>query len=55
MDRIFGPGERLESAHEGNGMGLAIARKATERMKGRIGVESEPGKGSRFWIELSKA
>jgi signal transduction histidine kinase len=37
--------------YEGTGIGLAIVRKAVERM-GRQGVESELGMGSRFWIEL---
>jgi signal transduction histidine kinase len=35
-------------------MGLTIARKAVERMGGRIGVESEPGGGSRFLLELKR-
>jgi signal transduction histidine kinase len=50
--RLFGMFERLTSAYEGTGIGLAIVRKAVERMGGKVGVESEPGKGSRFWIEL---
>lgn len=41
--------------YEGTGMGLAIARKATDRMGGLIGVESEPGRGSRFWVILPAA
>jgi signal transduction histidine kinase len=44
-----------ESEYPGTGIGLAIARKAVERMGGRVGLESEPGKGSRFWIELLRA
>jgi signal transduction histidine kinase len=36
------------------GIGLAIVRKAAERMRGQVGVESELGKGSRFWIELDQ-
>jgi signal transduction histidine kinase len=44
-----------ESEFAGTGIGLAIVRKATERMGGRPGLESEPGTGSRFWIELPEA
>jgi signal transduction histidine kinase len=40
--------------YAGTGIGLAIARKAAERMGGTIGVESEPGHGSRFWLRLPK-
>jgi signal transduction histidine kinase len=36
----------------GTGIGLAIVRKTAERMGGRVGLESEVGKGSTFWIEL---
>jgi PAS domain S-box-containing protein len=41
--------------YEGAGIGLAIVRKAAERMGGDVGVESELGKGSRFWVELARA
>jgi signal transduction histidine kinase len=34
---------------------LAIVQKAVERTGGKIGLESEPGEGSRFWIELPNA
>lgn len=52
--RIFGMFHRLNPAnsYEGTGIGLAIVRKAAERMGGRVGLESELGKGSRFWVEL---
>ncbi len=40
------------SAGSGAGMGLAIARRLCELMKGRIGFDSVIGKGSKFWIDL---
>lgn len=43
------------SLYEGTGIGLAIVRKAVERMGGAVGLTSEAGKGSRFWIRLMKA
>jgi signal transduction histidine kinase len=39
----------------GTGVGLAIVRKAVERMGGQVGVESEPGYGSVFWVRLRSA
>jgi signal transduction histidine kinase len=53
-DGIFGMFQRAhsEKSYEGTGMGLAIVRKAVERMGGKVGVESEVNKGSRFWVEL---
>ena len=52
--RIFRIFERLHGreTYTGTGVGLAIVEKAITRMKGRVGVESELGKGSRFWFEL---
>ena len=38
--------------YAGTGIGLAIVRKAVQRMNGEVGVESEPGKGSGFWLLL---
>lgn len=55
--RIFCLFERIHPADqfEGTGIGLTIARKAAHRMGGRIDFESEPGNGSKFWLELKKA
>ena len=54
QERIFGIFERARAAHEypGTGIGLAIVARAVERMGGQYGVESEPAKGSRFWIQF---
>jgi len=55
--RLFRAFERLwrTEAYPGTGVGLAIVRKGVEHMGGRVGVESSPGQGSKFWIELPKA
>jgi signal transduction histidine kinase len=50
--RVFVMFQRLSKDYEGTGIGLALVKKVVERMGGAVGVESEPGKGSRFWIEL---
>ena len=54
QERIFHVFERLHGSetYPGTGIGLAIVRKGIERMGGTAGVESAPGAGSRFWIEL---
>lgn len=53
-DRIFEIFQRLTpaEAYSGNGVGLAIVRKAMTRMGGRVWAESRPGEGACFHIEL---
>ncbi len=55
-EKIFQIFERLQAGEDrpGTGIGLAIVRRGMERIGGRAGVESEHGKGSRFWIELPR-
>ena len=54
QERIFRVFERLHGVetYPGTGIGLAIVKKGMDRMEGEVGVESEVGVGSRFWIEL---
>jgi PAS domain S-box-containing protein len=54
-EKIFGIFQKLSRDFDGTGIGLAIVKKAVERMDGRVGVESEPGRGSTFWIEMPRA
>lgn len=55
--RLFKMFERAHgnSAYEGTGIGLAIVRKAVERMNGTVGVSSDGVNGSTFWFELPLA
>jgi PAS domain S-box-containing protein len=54
-DKVFRVFERLNGAeYEGTGIGLAIARKAAERMKGHLDFTSTPGSGTRFRLTLPK-
>jgi PAS domain S-box-containing protein len=57
QERIFRVFERLHrlDAYPGTGIGLAIVRKGIDRLGGRSGVDSSPGQGSCFWVELPAA
>jgi PAS domain S-box-containing protein len=55
LAQLFQPFSRLGAEHgtvEGAGIGLALSRRLMELMGGRIGVDSRPGEGAEFWIEL---
>ena len=56
-EKIFEIFERLHKNDDypGTGIGLAIVAKGIERMRGRAGVDSNLGEGSRFWLELPAA
>lgn len=55
--KLFRLFERLPEAeaYPGNGVGLAVVKASVDRMGGSAGVSSEPGWGSRFWIEVPSA
>lgn len=56
MGRIFKPFEQadgsLSRSYEGTGLGLALTKRLVEHLNGKIGVESEAGKGSTFYFIL---
>jgi signal transduction histidine kinase len=43
---------RLHRRLRGSGLGLSLSRKLAEILGGRVGAESEPGVGSRFWVVI---
>ena len=58
MPRLFTPFDRLgaeTSAIAGIGLGLALSQQLSERMGGVIGVSSEAGIGSTFWVDVPEA
>ncbi len=59
VDRLFEPfrqeSEGLGREYEGSGVGLAVTKRAVEKMDGSVGAETEKGEGSRFTVRLPLA
>ena len=55
LEALFQPFNRLGQEggpEQGTGIGLVVTQRLVELMSGRIGVQSTPGQGSVFWVEL---
>ncbi len=55
FERFYRADRSRSRSSGGSGLGLAITKAWVEAMGGRVGVESELGRGSRFWFELPAA
>src|SRR6185369_7893324 len=58
MPRLFVEFQQLDTGpskrHPGTGLGLALTKRIVEAQGGRVGAESTPGQGSRFWAVLPR-
>jgi signal transduction histidine kinase len=52
FEKFFRADPQHERSPKGTGLGLYIGKELVERMRGRMGVSSQPGVGSTFWFEL---
>jgi PAS domain S-box-containing protein len=58
LEELFVPFSRLDAQAagiEGTGLGLVLSKRLVEAMGGSLRVESEPGRGTTFWVELPLA
>lgn len=52
FERFYQAGPAGESASGGTGIGLALTRELVQLLGGQIGVDTRPGRGSTFWVQL---
>jgi two-component system NtrC family sensor kinase len=54
QDRIFDPFFTTKAPGEGTGLGLSISHSIMQTLGGSLRFESEPGKGTTFWVQLPR-
>ena len=52
FDEFSQANDAVQRIYGGTGLGLSICKRLAQHLGGKIGVQSEPGRGSRFWIEI---
>ena len=51
-DKLFERFVKIDEFEQGTGLGLSVCRSLAMSLGGNVGVESQLGKGSRFWVEI---